>query len=69
MDKRLLIVLPLCLVIILGWSLFMAKVRPPPPRVQAPAATQPAEAPAAAQPDPKPPEPIGERESRNSQWR
>ena len=43
MDKRLLIVLPLCLVIILGWSLFMAKVRPPPPRVQAPVSTQPAE--------------------------
>ena len=31
MDKRLLIVLPLCLVIVIGWNLFVAKFRPPPP--------------------------------------
>jgi YidC/Oxa1 family membrane protein insertase len=55
LDKRLLIVLPLCLVIVIGWNLFMAKIHPPPPRVQAPTATQPASA--AATPTPAPPAP------------
>jgi len=50
LDKRLLIVLPLCLVIVIGWNLFMAKVHPPPPRVQAPRVTQPANTPATPSP-------------------
>ena len=61
MDKRLLIVLPLCLVIILGWSLLMAKFRPQPPRVQPPAATQqPAEKPVAPAASAETAKPLGE---------
>jgi len=47
LDKRLLIVLPLCLVIVIGWNLLFP---PRQPRVQPPSATQPAATqPAAAQ--------------------
>jgi YidC/Oxa1 family membrane protein insertase len=43
LDKRLLIVLPLCLAIVIGWQMFMLKVRPPPPRPQPGAPAQVAE--------------------------
>lgn len=44
MDKRIFIVLPICLVIVIGWQLLWNHFNPPPPRVlpPAPAASAPA---------------------------
>ncbi len=48
MDKRLFIVLPVCLVIVIGWQLVWSKMHPPPPRpLNPPAAASSTGAPAA----------------------
>lgn len=39
MDKRIFIVLPICLVIVIGWQLLWNHFNPPPPRVTPPAQT------------------------------
>lgn len=52
MDKRIFIVLPICLVIVIGWQLLWNHFNPPPPRTVQPAqtSTQPAPSGAGASP-------------------